>query len=348
MKKFVSALLAAVLLVSVLPVTALSATAQPTSSTVLINGKNTAFDAYNIDSNNYFKLRDLAFALNGTAKQFDVGWDAVKNAITLTSNKPYTVAGGEMSTKGSGSKSASQTSSTIYLDGKEVSFTAYNIDGNNYFKLRDIGQAFDFNVGWDEASNTVTIDTNNHYDENVISTPVPTLTPAPTMTPTLALTPTPTLTPSPEPTDTPAPKTEIISAPKLSSSDFVISIGGTKIKLGDNVQNAINACGSGYEYSEAVSCVHDGMDKVYTYNDVEFYTYPDGSIDRINEIILTSPAYQTSRGITVSNSIDMVNNAYGNEYADNNQYFVSYKDTDGILSFYRSGDTVTSISIARN
>jgi hypothetical protein len=40
--------------------------ASPTSSTVLVNGKNVAFDAYNINGNNYFKLRDLAYTLNGT------------------------------------------------------------------------------------------------------------------------------------------------------------------------------------------------------------------------------------------------------------------------------------------
>ena len=140
-----------------------SLTAIPTSSTVLVNGKSAAFDAYNINGNNYFKLRDLAYVLSGTGKQFDVGWDAVNNAISLTSGKAYTITGGEMSAKGSGNKSALPTSSTIYLDGKQVSFTAYNIDGNNYFKLRDIGQTFDFGVGWDATTNTITVDTNAHY-----------------------------------------------------------------------------------------------------------------------------------------------------------------------------------------
>ena len=37
----------------------------------------------------------------------------------------------------------------IYVDGKKVEMTAYNINGNNYVKLRDIGQAVGFNVYWD-------------------------------------------------------------------------------------------------------------------------------------------------------------------------------------------------------
>ena len=48
-------------------------------------------------------------------------------------------------------------------DGSEVQFTAYHIEGNNYFKLRDIGEAFDFGVDWDEAAATIRIDTSKGY-----------------------------------------------------------------------------------------------------------------------------------------------------------------------------------------
>jgi hypothetical protein len=138
-------------------------TAVPTSSTVLVNGEAIPFDAYNINGNNYFKLRDLAFVLNGTNKQFSVGYDETTKAITLTSGKPYVPVGGEMTGKGEGSKTGIPTESTIYLDGKQVSFTAYNIDGNNYFKLRDIGEAINFGVDWDAATSTVIIDTSKGY-----------------------------------------------------------------------------------------------------------------------------------------------------------------------------------------
>jgi hypothetical protein len=140
-----------------------TATAKPTASTVLVNGKSVAFEAYNINDNNYFKLRDLAYVLSGTEKQFEVGWDGAANAIALTGGKAYTPIGGEMTGKGAGDKQASPTTSAITLDGKDVSFTAYNIDGNNYFKLRDIGAAFDFGVTWDGAKQTISIDTGKGY-----------------------------------------------------------------------------------------------------------------------------------------------------------------------------------------
>ena len=138
-------------------------TAVPTAATVLVDGLPLAFDAYNIDGNNYFKLRDLAYVLNGSDKQFGVSWYA--NAIHLTSGQSYTAVGGEMSAKGSGEQSAKATTSKIILDGEEISLTAYNIGGNNYFKLRDVGEIFDFGVGWNNDTKTITIDTSAAYTE---------------------------------------------------------------------------------------------------------------------------------------------------------------------------------------
>lgn len=138
-------------------------TAVPTSSPVLVNGVQIAFDAYEINDNNYFKLRDLAYVLNGTGKQFEISWNETENAIALTSGQPYTAVGGEMTSKGEGSKSAVPTTSKIFLDGTEISLTAYNIGDNNYFKLRDIGAAFDFGVDWDAAAGIIRIDTSKGY-----------------------------------------------------------------------------------------------------------------------------------------------------------------------------------------
>lgn len=44
---------------------------------------------------------------------------------------------------------ASPGSQAIYVNGKQVSMTAYAINGNNYVKLRDVAEAVDFNAYWD-------------------------------------------------------------------------------------------------------------------------------------------------------------------------------------------------------
>lgn len=50
--------------------------------------------------------------------------------------------------------------SPIYVDGQQVQMTAYNILGNNYVKLRDIGQAIGFNVYWSDG---VRVDSKSPY-----------------------------------------------------------------------------------------------------------------------------------------------------------------------------------------
>lgn len=137
-----------------------------TASKVLVNGKAIAFEAYNIDGSNYFKLRDIAMVVNGTEKQFEVGWDGAKNAINLTTNKVYTPTSGELTVSANPtSKEAKPTNSKIYVDGKEAQLTAYNIGGSNYFKLRDIAKVIDFGVTWDGKTNTIGIDTSKIYTE---------------------------------------------------------------------------------------------------------------------------------------------------------------------------------------
>ena len=55
---------------------------------------------------------------------------------------------------------AEPTWQNIYVDGQQASMTAYNIAGNNYVRLRDIGQQVGFNVYWSDG---VQIDTDAPY-----------------------------------------------------------------------------------------------------------------------------------------------------------------------------------------
>lgn len=55
---------------------------------------------------------------------------------------------------------AYHSSQAIYLDGQQVELEAYTINGQNYVKLRDIGEALNFNVYWQDG---IQIDTDTPY-----------------------------------------------------------------------------------------------------------------------------------------------------------------------------------------
>ena len=58
---------------------------------------------------------------------------------------------------------AERSTNRIYVDGQEVHLTAYNINGNNYVMLRDVGRAVDFNVYWDSDAKCVQVESKKPY-----------------------------------------------------------------------------------------------------------------------------------------------------------------------------------------
>jgi len=126
-----------------------SKTAIPTSDKLEVDGKAQTPAAYKLDDYNYFRLRDLATLLNGTDKQFSVDFNPDNGVVTLTTGQPYTVTGAEsVGPVQSGVQSALPSDNAIYVDGTKIQFTAYQIGGYNYFKLRDLGKSLNFYVGW--------------------------------------------------------------------------------------------------------------------------------------------------------------------------------------------------------
>ncbi len=138
--------------------------AQPSTQSVTLDGESVEFAMYALDNGatNYIRVRDLAALLNGTAAQFEVGWDG---NVALTAKTPYT-----------GAKDSAPFATTMpytvynqptYVNGAPVTLDAiqiaYNDGGYTYYKLRDLAQALGFNVGW-SADKGVYVETDKPYD----------------------------------------------------------------------------------------------------------------------------------------------------------------------------------------
>ena len=136
------------------------------TQTVCLDSRKYNTVAYNIDDNNYFKLRDIAKILDGTIKTFDIKYDGATNSIDMLSFYDYTSVGGEL-TPGDGiERTAFSSSAFLTLDGVPIKATCYNINDNNYFKLRDITDALDCRVEWDEKTQMIwVIPARTAYDD---------------------------------------------------------------------------------------------------------------------------------------------------------------------------------------
>jgi hypothetical protein len=132
-------------------------TVKLSSQAVTVDGAAKNLEVYNIDGSNYFKLRDLAFVLNGTGSQFSVGYDADKKMISCATGAAYVPDGTELKIGEDKSATAVPSTQSLFIDGKASSLSAFNIGGNNFFKLRELGTALNFNVDYDDATRTMLI-----------------------------------------------------------------------------------------------------------------------------------------------------------------------------------------------
>ena len=139
--------------------------ASPTNDKLEVNGNAADPTVYKIGDSNYFKIRDVAALLNGTEKQFAVGYDGSKNAVTATTGQGYDKQSGDLAGAATGgSQTADPSNDAIYVNGEKITAEVYKINGSNYFKLRDLGKALNFYVGW-SADRGMYIETNKAYSE---------------------------------------------------------------------------------------------------------------------------------------------------------------------------------------
>jgi hypothetical protein len=134
-------------------------TANFTTVTILVNGDSISFQAYNIGGRNFFRLRDIAFALNGTSAQFNVTYNGLYNALEIIANQAYEPTGREMITTDIVSTNAMRVTSAIIIEGSQLYITTYNIGGANHIMLRELGEIIGFNVDWDANARAVIIST---------------------------------------------------------------------------------------------------------------------------------------------------------------------------------------------
>ena len=158
MKKALSFLLCLALMCALLSVGACAYSAVLSPQKLMVNGQYVECEKYNIDGSNYFKLRDLAYLLKDTAAVFGVDYIAEENAVQVVPGMPYVPNGSELVIGEDKSATAVPSAQYIWIMGTDsAGLSIYNIGGNNFFKLRDMGAALGFLVDYDAASNTAIV-----------------------------------------------------------------------------------------------------------------------------------------------------------------------------------------------
>ena len=132
-------------------------------------------------------------------------------------------------------------------------------------------------------------------------------------------------------------------AEAAANSKYVFSLNGTALPVNADFAPSHEKLGEESSYFEAASCAFNGLDKTYTYGNVEIVTYPDGDIDRISSIRFLDENVATPEGIKIGSSTEEVVAAYGEDFEDNMGEY-SYTDGDTELAVLFSDGKAISVS----
>lgn len=135
-------------------------TATNSNAKLIVDGEEVEVSGYTVNDSNYYKIRDIAMTLRTSNTRFDVEWDESLSAIAISTGVKYTIVGGELSQNQTAALNVDQNTAPVYVDGSEKDVLSYNINGNTYFKIRDIGEMVGFTVDWDGETQSVIIRTN--------------------------------------------------------------------------------------------------------------------------------------------------------------------------------------------
>lgn len=95
------------------------------TAAVTVDGEAAEVATANVGGQTYYRLRDLATAVNGTADQFNVEW---QDGVIVITGEAYTTAALAPAAEAAGTAETL----TLEVDGRTVTTSAAEINGNNY------------------------------------------------------------------------------------------------------------------------------------------------------------------------------------------------------------------------
>ena len=137
----------------------------------------------------------------------------------------------------------------------------------------------------------------------------------------------------------------------FAEADLSLTVDGVNVTAKTEMDQILADLGENYEYSEAISCAYEGMDKTFDYENLSLYTYPDGDSDRLMEIYCVGGNVTTSKGITFGATKAEIIAQYGKDYVEAGatlSYELPDKNADNLpasLYFVLEDDAVTAIAM---
>jgi len=132
------------------------------------------------------------------------------------------------------------------------------------------------------------------------------------------------------------------AAVPVAHSGFLFESNGVTMGMNEDAAPILNGLGDYNNYAETPSCAFKGLDKIYSYNGFDLYTYPKDGTDYINSIYFIDESVSTPEGIRLGSTVEEMLEAYGDSYTE--EYGVyTYTKEKSTVSFIVTDGVVESI-----
>lgn len=129
---------------------------------------------------------------------------------------------------------------------------------------------------------------------------------------------------------------------KTSEQGYVFAAGDVEIEIEAEAKAYIDTLGEPQSYYEAASCAFGDLDKVYTYNGFELNTFSQDGKDYVSSVILKDDTVSTKEGVYIGDSVDKVNEVYG-ECTSKTDKAMVYAKGNMKLCFFVENDAIVSV-----
>ena len=138
-----------------------------TTQAVTVNGEKVDFEGFNIEGFNYFKLEDVAAAVDKNVtfdgKTFTIEETPAEETAKTTEETPAEETAKATEATAETTEEAPAEEEAAVEEGTEettdVEYSSIEVEGVEYFKLRDLADIIGFGVDYDAATSTVVITT---------------------------------------------------------------------------------------------------------------------------------------------------------------------------------------------
>ena len=127
-----------------------------------------------------------------------------------------------------------------------------------------------------------------------------------------------------------------------------VIVADTTFMMADDATNMKSTLGEAKDYFEQASCAFEGLDRIYTYEDIIVTTFEDGETEKIYSIEFLTANAKTSEGTTVGDSIDTIKEKHGDALQNvegTDIYEVKDDSAKQMITYYTDGEKVDSVVV---